>query len=273
MLNKKMSATWLWTRTADAGFASQPKEGSRNYYYITIMAKTKSWMKSSESEMLDQFDQFTLKLPSYGAKYGLTAPQTTAARNDYLWARYGITCTRQFEQEWNNRVSWKNQLLKGPPSTVAQQVPGIGSEFAPPTPPVVLDGILGRWRDMVTFIKGHLNYDPADGMDLDIEPVGSPSQQMKPTAACKVTGESSVQNTVKKDGHEAYIAWCRRGNEPVPVKLGTFTRSSFTDDRPNLTPGQPEVREYTFQYVDGDVPVGEVSDVCRVTTRGWQAAA
>ena len=237
------------------------------------MAKTKSWLKTTESDMLDQFDQFTLKLPGYATKYGLLAPQTTAARNDYLWARYAITCTRQFEQESKNRVSWKNQLLTGPPSTVAQQVPSIGSEFAAPTPPVVLDGILGRWRDLVTYIKGHLNYDPADGADLDIEPVESPSQQMKPTANCKVTGESSVRNTVKKDGHDGYIAWCRRGNEPVPVKLGMFTRGSFTDDRPNLVAGQPEVREYTFQYVDGDVPVGEVSDVCRVTTRGWQAAA
>ena len=39
--------------------------------------------------MLDQWDQFTLKIAAggYPVKYGLTAPQLTALRNDYLWLR------------------------------------------------------------------------------------------------------------------------------------------------------------------------------------------
>ena len=96
------------------------------------MSKSKSWIVPNEAGMLDQFDHFTLKLPSYAAKYGLIAAQTTAIRNDYLWLRYAITCTLQFEQEWRNRVIWKNQLKDGPKTTTAALVPGVGSEFVAP---------------------------------------------------------------------------------------------------------------------------------------------
>ena len=223
--------------------------------------------------MLDQFDQFTLKLPGYAAKYGLTAPQTTAARNDYLWLRYAITCTQQFEQEWRNRVIWKNQLKDGPKTTTAALVPGVGSEFVVPAVAAVPDGVLIRWRDLAAYLKGHMSYDKADGTDLGIEAVGAPAQSTKPTARCRPVNGNGVEINVRKDGHEAVIAWCKRGSETVPVKLGTYNRAVILDARPNLVSGQPEVREYTFQYCDGDVASGELSDVCRVTTLGWQAAA
>jgi len=107
-------------------------------------------MKLGEAERLDQFDQFTLKLAAtYGPKYGLTPAQTTGLRNDYLWARYASTCTSQFEQEWKNRVRWRDHLCNGPMGTTPAQVPGVGSELVAPAVPVVLDGILPRWRGVV----------------------------------------------------------------------------------------------------------------------------
>ncbi len=236
--------------------------------------KTKSWLKTNESEMLDQFDQFTLKLPGdYATKYGLTLAQTTDARRDYLWLRYAITCSQQFEQEWRNRVMWKDHLKDGPKTATPADVPEVGSQFVAPNVPPVPDGVLPRWRELAAYIKSHMNYVTADGLDLGIEPVVEPAQSMKPTARCQAVNGSGVRITVKKDGHDAVSVSCRRGSETVATKLGVFTRATFLDERPNLVAGQPEVREYTFQYVDADVPVGEVSDVCRVTTNGWQAAA
>ena len=116
-------------------------------------------------------------------------------------------------------------------------------------------------------------YDKADGTDLGIEAVTTPTQATKPMARCRAINGSGVEMRVRKDGHEAVIAWCRRGGEELPVKLGTFNRSRITDNRPNLVAGQPEIREYTFQYCDGDIGAGELSEVYRVTTLGWQAAA
>lgn len=240
-----------------------------------IMAKSLDWIKTLVSAMLDQFDVFTTKVGTgpMMTKYGITAAQVTASRNDYLWARHAVTVAAQFEQEWRSRVSWKDSLLDGPKTAVAATVPSIGSEFSPPAPPAVPDGILLRWREFVGEIKAKPNYDKADGFDMGIEAVENPAQSMKPTARCKPVNGHSVRISVRKDGHDATCVWCRRGDEVQPVKLGVYLRATFLDTRENLVNGKPEVREYTFQYMDGDTLVGEVSDICRVTTTGWSAAA
>lgn len=229
-------------------------------------------MKAIESQMLDQYDQFTLKLPSYKIKYNLSDAQTTAIRNEYLWARYAVTCTSQFAQEYASRVAWKDKLKDGPVSGTPSQVPGLGSEFAAPAVPAVIDGVLGRWRDLVSQIKGHTAYDPADGLDLGIEAVQTPAQQMTPTATFTVINGFTAKARVRKDGHEAVAVYSRRGNEAGFTKLGVFTRASITDARPPLVPGVPESREYQFQYVDADQPVGEMSSIYRVVLSGAVAA-
>lgn len=236
------------------------------------MKKSISWLKSSEDEMLNQFNVFTMKLLSYAAKYSLSAAQTTAIRNDYLWLAYAITITRQFQQEARTRAMWKNHLKNGPQAGAAGTVPSIGSEFFPPAVPAVPDGILSRWRALVAYLKNHMNYEIADGLDLGIEATETPTQSMKPTATLTVENGHVVRLNVFKDGHQSVIVWCQRNGDAQPVRLGVFNRAVVVDDRPNVNASQPEWREYTLQYQDDDAPVGQLSDVLRVVTTGTLAA-
>ena len=222
--------------------------------------------------MLNQFNVFTMKLPGYATKYGLSAGQTTASRNDYLWLAYAITCTRQFQQEARNRAMWKNHLKDGPQSNVVATVPGIGSEFSAPAVAAVTDGIFPRWRLLVGYLKNHMNYEVADGVDLGIEATEAPTQSMKPTATLTVENGHVVRLNVFKDGHASVIVWCQRNGDAQPVRLGVFNRATVLDERPNVNPTAPEWREYTLQYQDDDAPVGELSDVLRVVTTGVLAA-
>ncbi len=236
--------------------------------------KKQIWLPGQEASLLPVLNTMTLKLPGsgYPTKYGLTGAQTTAARNDFLWLQYGITIANQFQDEAKNRVEWKNKLKNGPQGAEASNVPGIGSEFVAPSVLVVLDGILPRFRALVNYIKNHPNYDVADGIDLGIEGAAVSAPVMKPTASQQSTGPTTVRHNVKKNGHEAVDVYCRRGSEEIATKLGRFTRARFDDNRPNLVAGQPECRVYTYQYVDNDQPVGELSDVYRVITSGIVAA-
>ncbi len=236
--------------------------------------KIKLWMPGIESELLPRLNSLTLKLPGsgYPVKYGLSAQQLTEARNDFLWLDYGVTVSNQFQDEAKNRVQWKNTLKDGPQGSAPSTVPSIGSEFAPPNVPVVKDGIIPRFRALANYLKNHPNYDVADGIDLGIEGTASSAPVMKPTVTLRATGPNTVRHSVAKNGHEGVDVYCRRGTEQTATKLGRYSRARFDDNRPNQTPGQPECREYTYQYVDGDMPVGEVSDVYRVVTSGIQAA-
>ena len=236
--------------------------------------KKQIWLPTTESDLCPRLNSLTLKLPGsgYPAKYGLTAAQTTDARNDYLWLNYGVTVSLQCQAEAQNRSQWKNKLKNGPQGAEASTVPSIRSEFSAPNVPVVRDGIIPRFRALVNYIKNHPDYDVADGIDLGIEGTALSAPVMKPTAVLRATGPTTVRHSVAKNGHEAVDVYCRRGAEPAATKLGRYSRARFDDNRPNLVTGQPECREYTYQYVDDDEPVGEVSDVLRVITSGILAA-
>ena len=144
-------------------------------------------------------------------------------------------------------------------------MPSIGTQFIPPQPPPVLDGIVPRWRELVEQIKSHPKFTKAIGDDLGIEAPASPAQSNKPRIrTCKEDGGKVILNVIK-DGHDALALLCRRGNETEPTLVDVYTRSRIEDTRPNLVPGVPEVRDYSVEYRDADHRVGEVSDVCRLT--------
>ena len=231
------------------------------------MAKKKvDWMKQQELARLAQQNTYTLKLPMYAATFGLTVPQTTAARNDYLWSKYAYDFAKFLETEWGSAIMWKNQLNSGEPG-VTQPLPSMGSEVQPPAGLPVMDDILGRWRTQVDFLKGHPAYTVAIGLDLGIEATEEPVQQMKPTFKLTAAPGGVVALKVKKDGHDAVAVFCQRGANPIPEKLGTYTKAGITDGRANLVAGTPEKRTYTVRYVDGDVEVGELSDACSISTQ------
>ena len=229
--------------------------------------KNVDWMKKQLEAMVQQFDQFTLKLPSYNTTFGFTVAQSTAARNDYLWTAFAVLCVTQYEAELRNRVTWRDHLIDGPITPAAAPVPSIGTEFSPPAVPAVADGALPRWRKLVEQIKAHPNYTKAIGDDLGIEATAAPVQAMKPTIKCATEPNGKVFLNVLKDGHDALSVYSKRGAETQPSLLGVYTRSRIEDARPPLVTGQPELREYTIQYRDADQPVGEMSDPCRVTVQ------
>lgn len=228
--------------------------------------KRPDWMKKPELERLAQQNTYTMKLPTYAATFGLTAPQTTAARTDYLWSQYACDFARMLETEWGSAVDWKTQLNSGGPGTT-QPAPTVGTEVQPPAGSPVADGILSRWREQVDFLKSHPAYTVAIGLDLGIEATEEPVQQMKPTFKLTAQPAGVVALKVKKDGHQAAAVYCQRGANPIPEKLGTYSMASITDARANAVAGVPEKRTYTVRYVDGDVEVGELSDACSLSTQ------
>lgn len=227
--------------------------------------KTVDWMKKQLDAMIAQFDQFTLKLPNYQTQFGISAGQCTAIRNDCIWAAHAVTVVNQFDAELKNRVMWRDHLLNGPATIAAAQVPSIGSEFAPPAPAPVFDGILARYRKLVEQVKNHVNYTTSIGLDLGIEATAAPAQATKPRFRNGTEVGGKLQFNLLMDGHDAVAVKCQRGAEPEPTLLGIFTRSKFEDDRPNLVPGQPEQRKYIAEYRDADKPVGQPSDMFIIT--------
>ncbi|MBC8116178.1 MAG: hypothetical protein H7062_17465 [Candidatus Saccharimonas sp.] len=50
--------------------------------------------------------------------------------------------------------------------------------------------------------------------------------------------------------------------------LAIDTSSPYVDTRANLVAGSPESRQYQAQYLNGDDPIGQLSDILNVTVPG-----
>jgi hypothetical protein len=118
----------------------------------------------------------------------------------------------------------------------------------------------------VARIKSHPSYTVAMGFDLGvIGPAVAAGGTPKPTGKATVSGAHEVTIDFVKRGYDGVEIECRRAGETAFNPLAFDGYAPFVDDRPLLVPGQPEVREYRMRYRDNDVPVGDYSDVLRVT--------
>ena len=117
-------------------------------------------------------------------------------------------------------------------------------------------------RAMSRRIKAHPAYTEAMGSLLGI--IGVENQinfsTYKPIlSAIDQTGGIVLLkfNKYKSDGINIY---CQREVDAELIFLSRTLMSPFTDNRPLLVSGKPELRRYTAVYVTGDDEVGQFSD-------------
>jgi hypothetical protein len=126
-----------------------------------------------------------------------------------------------------------------------------------------------RLRAVVRRIKSHPGYTPAIGEQLGV--VGPEDttdlNTAQPTLQATSVLAGSVTIGFTKSVSSGVRILAKRGAEPAFTFLASDTSSPYVDTRENLAAG-PETRHYQAQYLDGDDPVGLVSDTLTVTVPG-----
>lgn len=129
-----------------------------------------------------------------------------------------------------------------------------------------LPGLPNRLFNLAAQIKLAPAYTDAIGTDLGI--AGSeeaPKPAPKFSATPEQDGECQcVKLTFYKYGHMGVHIEGRRGAGGWEF-LGIDTESPYTDERPLLVAGTPEVREYRMRFWDKGTPNGDWTDVVKVT--------
>ncbi|MGL4553214.1 MAG: hypothetical protein ACRC33_18775 [Gemmataceae bacterium] len=126
-----------------------------------------------------------------------------------------------------------------------------------------------RARALAQRIKNHPNFTAAVGEQLGV--VG-PEESTdlaaeKPTLVARSVATGAVTIGFNKSVSSGVRILSKRGAEAGFTFLAIDTESPYVDNRPNLGAG-PETRQYQAQYLDGDDPVGLLSDVLVVTVPG-----
>lgn len=251
---------WLWPTEAEILFAqTQP--------YLTHPMKRQNYYPSRINDQIPWLQNFATKLPGYETTLGLNGATVDANVAGCLYAAYVLG-------QWLPAVR-----AFGPTSTEAMDLLLSGSgpsvqplpPFTPPPLPTgvvaVPPGVLTRLFDLVANIKTATGYTDTIGDDLQIigpeDGTTHDAPDLKVTAQAGTTFQNALLRFIKY-GHMGVYIESRRNNGPWEF-LTIDTESPYLDERPLLTPGTPEVREYRARFWDKGTPNGEWTDVVKVT--------
>jgi hypothetical protein len=122
-------------------------------------------------------------------------------------------------------------------------------------------------RAQAKLIKANPAYTEAMGEDLGIIGVDTDfdNATAQPTLSVTNDGGTPVISFDKQQSNGVRL-YCQRTGETTFTFLALDTHSPYHDTRPNITPGQPETRQYYAYYTDiHDLQHGQQSAVVSIT--------
>jgi hypothetical protein len=198
------------------------------------------YIPPADADLVIWHDRFKTAATNIGATLGILAADLTEITNDNTNLRAKVTASAT--------------------ATAAAQQAARDKQTTRKT---VEDNI----RRLARRLKVHKNYTAALGEQLGIEGAEDTTDlttaKPKLTAVVGLHGKVELQFTKgKADGVNLYS---QRDNENALVFLARDTYSPYVDNRPLLSAGKPEVRQYKAVYISNDAEVGQPSDVVVVT--------
>lgn len=256
--------------TWDSGFWDAPPASDyfnpRKHIRKHHTMKRQDYYPSRIGDQVNWLDNYSVKLPTHGPTVEVAAGDITDSVNDAKYAKYvlgsWLSAVRAFSPSTTDAV---DDVLTGE-GTSAIVLPTFVAPALPTGVTAALPGALTRIFALIAKMKLNGNYTEAIGTDLGI--VGSEAAE-KATPKFSATLEQGsgcecVKLTFAKYGHMGVYIESRRGTGAWEF-LAIDTESPYMDERPLLTAGQPEVREYRMRFWDKGTPNGEWTDVAKVT--------
>ena len=216
---------------------------------------------------LQWLNNFVATLAPIAANLGITVEEMARLLMGAAWYGYLLTQYLPYVRSFS---TGSTTLLEDLDSDPTPQ-PTLLSTFAPPTsPPGSPDS--GLFNFIVALVSDKIlksaNLTPALKTSLRLDPLPQPVTGDPMIKGGEGQPSGHVELRFTRGGSPLVIIECRRGNETTFTQVDKVAASHWIDLRSNLTPGQPEVREYRIRYSDGTNPIGNYSAPFSVATRG-----
>ncbi len=230
------------------------------------MAK-KSYLPRGDNDKAGWLTNFAAKLPTYSAKYGVTAAQVTDMQNSDACFRYWLDYKTIFQEFQSKVTAYKNELRSGVPAGATPSLAPV-IPVPPAAPPAVPPGIFVRATAIGNAIKEHVDYVLSDGTDMGLEGAEDAidTENVKPVLTITlVAGVPRIK--WKKQGLDGIEIHVMRNNAPYTF-LAIDTVPDYDDTFPLPAAGQSAVWKYKAIYLFSDERVGQWSDEVSVTVMG-----
>ena len=227
------------------------------------MTKT-YFIPTTDKGKLVWLNNFNLKLIAYAAILGILAPSLLIVSNDYKAFAYMMafkTAVKKFAKA--TTLFLKKLSIATPETTLAAYPTFPGAGTVPTAVPV---GIFPRIAMLVRQLKANTDCTDAMKEDLgitgtDIDPAFATAQ---PGLTIVITG-GFPKGRYKKGQTNGIHLEEKRGVATAFSYLLTANKSTFSDTRPNLVPGQAEIRQYRAWFIKNDEVVGVVSNIVTIS--------
>jgi hypothetical protein len=221
-----------------------------------------SYFPTAEADRLVWLSNYRAKITTHGHALGLTDQEIADSQADidrYLWlVQTWHPAAQQFVQA---ATAHKNQIATGEGSP---PLPVFATLTNPP--PARPAGVLTRLFAQIARIKTHPGYTETLGRDLGLIATGNNAEHPYPdfTAAAEAgRTHEVVQINFTKYGHDGVWIESRRGGGNWEF-LAIDTVKPYIDERPLLSSGTAETREYRMRWWDKGEANGEWSPVVGV---------
>lgn len=227
---------------------------------------SKSYLPDAEDKKIQWIQNFSDKLPTYAAKYGIAAADVTDAKAGAVAYAYWVDYANKQSEYSKKLTSFKIGLGGGTDGTLTiPVVPVVGT--APALPAA---GIFKRIASIVTVIKSKPVYATNDGIDLGIEGTKAAPKnlaQVKPVLSLRVTTGGRAEIVWAKDGHDGIEIQIDKGNGTWQF-LGIDLKPNYTDNSAMPETGISETRRYRAIYIQDENHIGQWSDVVEIAVKG-----
>ncbi len=229
--------------------------------------KRQRWYPSRISDQIPWLENFRTKLPGYETTLGLVGADVDACVASCRYAIYVLSQWLAPVRAFGQAATETVDILMSGEGPTAVVLPAFTAPALPTEVASVPPGVLTRLFDLVQRIKDAAGYTPIIGEDLGIIAPEDTSDHPVPVVKLELLdgdGHQNVKINFTKYGHMGVYIESRRGAGAFEF-LGIDTESPYQDERPLLTAGQPEVREYRLRYWDKGTPNGDWTDLAKVT--------